>query len=62
MEQHQHPRAWRGSDAKLVVLNWDAATDSVVPSSLHCFEGDPMLHCGRAVFAEPPRALADPQV
>ena len=62
MEQHQHPRAWRGSDAKLVVLDWDAATDSIAPSSLHCFESDPLLHCGRAVFAQPPRALADPQV
>ncbi|KAK9839426.1 hypothetical protein WJX81_001424 [Elliptochloris bilobata] len=48
-------------DAKLVVLDWDAATDSIMPSSLHCFEGDPMLTCGRTACAQPPLALADPQ-
>jgi len=44
------------------VLDWDAATDSVTPSSLHSFEGEASLRCGRSVCAQAPRALADPQV
>lgn len=44
------------------MLDWDASMDSIVPSSLHSFEGDPVLGWGRTVCVQPPRAFADPQV
>lgn len=49
-------------DAKLSVLEWDAASDRFVTSSLHYFEGDAALRGGRRVFARGPKAVTDPQV
>ena len=47
-------------DAKLSVLQWDAATSDVAPSSLHYFEGDESLKAGREAFSRPPMVVTDP--
>jgi hypothetical protein len=47
-------------DAKLSVVEWDPAQQSLRTSSLHSFEGDPALRGGRTSFP-PPRLAADPQ-
>lgn len=44
------------------MLEWDAAADRFVASSLHYFEGDAALRGGRRVFARGPKAVTDPQV
>ena len=49
-------------DAKLSVLEWDAAADSFATSSLHYFEGDAALRGGRRLFARGPKAATDLQV
>lgn len=47
-------------DAKLSVLQWNASTCDLVPSSLHFFEGDESLKSGRKVFPRPPLVVTDP--
>lgn len=49
-------------DAKAVVLTWDAASCSLVTSSLHYLEGDSQLRRGRSIFEREPLGLADPEV
>lgn len=47
-------------DAKLSVLQWNASTCDLAPSSLHYFEGDESLKSGRKVFPRPPLVVTDP--
>lgn len=49
-------------DAKVSVLDWDANTNTIRPTSLHSFEGDAFVSASMPASPYGPRLLSDPQV